>query len=146
MTTTALSLDEIVISRLEPGIKPESTTALHEAILQEQRLTGRALKLVAKRLPRQIVAGAIGINTSNLSKLYYRKRLSRVQSERISDLTATWSELNDVFMHDDNALNEWLHSKLPALSGRPPAKLLETIVGRKALREILNRLRYADFS
>lgn len=146
MTTTALSLDEIVISRLTPGKKLESTSALGEAILKEQRLTGLTLKLVANQLPRQVVAEAIGIKSTNLSKLYHRKRLSRIQSERISDLTAIWSEMNDVFMQDSNVLNEWLHSKLSALGGRKPTNLMKTLAGRKALREVLNRLKWGDLS
>ncbi|TKB46489.1 DUF2384 domain-containing protein [Ferrimonas sediminicola] len=146
MADTSLTLDEIVISRLESGKKSELSSALGEAMLQELRLKGCTLKCVANTLPRQIVARAIGVNNSNLHKLYRRKRLSRVQSERISDLTAFWAEMNGIFMHDDLVLDEWLNSKLPALGGLSPMQMMETLPGRKALREILNRLQYGDFS
>lgn len=140
----AMTLDDIVLSRIEGAAN--STSALSEAILAEQRLTGSILRRVAQTLPRNVVAGTIEVNATNLSKLYSRKHLSRVQSEDISDLTALWAEMNEVFMNDASTLQDWIHSHQPALSGRAPVELMETLSGRKALREILNRIRYGDYS
>ncbi len=144
MAQVDLTLDDIVLSRLESDY--EMINPLLEATLEEQRLAGQTLRSIVKRIPREVVAKTIDVNSTNLAKLYKRKHLSRVQSEDISDLTSLWAEMNEVFMHDDKTLTEWLHAALPALNGRMPAELIQTLAGRKAVREVLNRLRYGDFS
>lgn len=146
MANPPLNLSEMVVSRLDFDTHTEPRSALNEALLEEMHLDGNTLKRVAITLPRQIVARAIEVDSSELHKLYRRKRLSKLQSEKISDLTALWAQLNVVFAHDSQAMHEWLNAELPALRGRSPSQLMETLSGRKALRETLNRLQYGDFS
>ena len=146
MSQTDLTLDDIVLSRLDVDREGIVASPLMEATLDEQRLEGATLRIVVKSIPRDVVAKAIDVQSSNLAKLYTRKFLSRVQSEDISDLTATWVEMRNVFMGDRELLNEWLMTPLPSLNGRAPKELLQTLAGRKVLREQLNRLCYGDFS
>ncbi|OEE38329.1 hypothetical protein A1QO_02820 [Vibrio genomosp. F10 str. ZF-129] len=146
MAQADMTLDDIVISRLDSSRQATSSSWLAEATLDEQRLAGHTLRVVVKTIPRDLVAHTIDVSPSNFSKLYKRKHLSRVQSEDISDLTATWAEMRDIFMNQDKLIAEWLDSPLPSLNGRKPSDLLQTLVGRKVLREQLNRLRYGDFS
>lgn len=49
-------------------------------------------------------------------------------------------------MGDSELIDEWLNDALPSLDGRAPIELVQTLAGRKALREVLERLRYGDFS
>ncbi|MCG9579815.1 MbcA/ParS/Xre antitoxin family protein [Vibrio tubiashii] len=146
MSQTAVTLDEIVLSRLDVDHEAIVASPLMEATLDEQRLEGTTLRVVVKAIPREVVAKTIDVQATNLAKLYKRKYLSRVQSEDISDLTATWAEMRNVFMGDVELLNEWLMTPLPSLNGRPPRELLQTLAGRKVLKEQLNRLCYGDFS
>ncbi len=140
------TLDDVVLSRIGTGSTEARVSYLAEATLQEPRLAGKTLRAVAKAIPREVVARSIDINVTNLSKLYSRKHLTRVQSEDISDLTALWQEMNEVFMGDGETLREWLADPLPALNGRAPKELMQTLPGRKALREILDSLRQGDFA
>lgn len=110
------------------------------------RLAGQTLRIVVKTIPREVVAKTIDVSSSNLSKLYARKHLTTPQSQDISDLTAFWAEMRDVFMGDSELIDEWLNDALPSLDGRAPIELVQTLAGRKALREVLERLRYGDFS
>ncbi|GIB17400.1 DUF2384 domain-containing protein [Vibrio cholerae] len=142
----SVSLDEIVLSRLSPDFEVHNTSALEEAMLDEPRLRGQTLRVVTQNISRDVVAKAIDVDRTNLSKLYSRKLLSRVQSEDISDLTLLWAEMRDVFDNNDAQLKEWLNASLPALNGRAPVDFMHSLAGRKALRDILNRLTYGDFS
>ena len=146
MSNATMTLDDIVLSRISNPENVIITSALNQAMFREPRITGKTRKAVARHIPRVVVADTIEVNNSNLSKFYQRKFLSRVQSEDISDLTELWAEMMDVFMEDEEDLREWLGDGLPALNGRAPIELMATLYGRKALREILNRMRYGDFS
>ncbi|NOI66680.1 MbcA/ParS/Xre antitoxin family protein [Vibrio sp. 99-8-1] len=140
------TLDSIVLSRFEENYDIDSVPLLTEATLKEPRLAGQTLRIVVKTIPREVVAKTIDVSSSNLSKLYARKHLTIPQSQDISDLTAFWAEMRDVFMGDSELIDEWLNDALPSLDGRAPIELVQTLAGRKALREVLERLRYGDFS
>ncbi|GAA5213718.1 MbcA/ParS/Xre antitoxin family protein [Corallincola platygyrae] len=146
MDNESQTLDQIVISRLQPATEKRIVSALEEAILMEQQLTGSTLKYVISVIPHQIVARALDLKVASLGALCQRKFLSRIYSGHISDLTALWSEMNEIFMEDQPLLTEWLNSKLPALNGHTPQDLITTLAGRKTLREVLNRFRHGDMS
>lgn len=146
MSHVNMTLDDIVLSRLGAEQDAVVTAPLLEATLDEPRLVGNTLRVVVKTIPRELVAKTINVNSTNLSKLYKRKYLSRPQSEDISDLTAIWAEMRCVFMYDDELLDEWLNTSIPSLNGRSPIELVQSLSGRKVLREQLNRLCHGDFS
>ena len=108
MSNATMTLDDIVLSRISNPENVIITSALNQAMIREPRITGKTLQAVARHIPRVVVADTIEVNNSNLSKLYQRKFLSRVQSEDISDLTELWAEMMDVFMEDEEDLREWL--------------------------------------
>lgn len=147
MTSAELSLDDIVLRRItNDSYEPQLVSPLIEVLLDEPRLVGRTLSQITKIIPKEIVAGVIDVNDSNLPKLYVRRYLSRTQSESISDLAILWAEMRMVFRYNSAALALWSDSRLPVLNARKPKELMLTLPGRKVLRDLLARMRDGDFS
>lgn len=133
-----------MVKRLISGANPKDFSPLTQAVLLRHPLSGSTLKLVAERVSRGLVAAAIGISASNLSKLYKRE-LSQTQSEEVVSLTTLWAELKEFFGGDMEMLNSWLDEPVPALEGTPRS-LMSTFAGRRAIETYLDRVRYGDYS
>jgi putative toxin-antitoxin system antitoxin component (TIGR02293 family) len=120
-------------------------TSIEIARLVHKGMSGAYLQRLCLRIPRQVLADTLGAEVSNFSK-FYKRTLSKVQTDEINDLTLVWSELRDFFDNDDALINEWLKTPSPALSGAEPMELLSTIVGRQTLRKNLDAMRYGEFA
>lgn len=120
-------------------------TSIEIARLVRKGMEGAYLQRLCLRIPRQVLAETLGAEVSNFSK-FYKRTLSKVQTDEINDLTLVWSELRDFFDNDDALINEWLKTPSPALSGAEPIELLSTIVGRQTLRKNLDAMRYGEFA
>ncbi len=126
------------------GVVP-SATSIDMARMVLRGMDGAYLQRLSERIPRQLLADTLGTETSNFSK-FYRRTLSKVQTDEINDLTLIWSELCCFFEDDAELLSEWLNTPIPALSGAEPMELLTTIVGRQSLRQTLLAMRYGEFA
>ena len=122
-----------------------STSNIDIARMVQRGMDGAYLQRLCERIPRQLLADTLGAETSNFAK-FYKRWLSKVQTDQINDLTLIWSELCSVFEDDSELLDEWLNTPIPALSGAAPIELLTTIVGRQSLRQTLLAMRYGEFA
>lgn len=84
MTTPILTLDSLILARIEPNTAFVNVSVLSEAMIEEPRINGQTLRVVAKKLPRDVVANTIDVASTNLSKLYSRKFLSRTQNLKLN--------------------------------------------------------------
>jgi len=55
------------------------------------------------------------------------------------------TEITLFFANDEQMINQWLTSAMPALGGRVVRDLIKTNDGRKEVRAILEVMRYGDF-
>jgi hypothetical protein len=133
---------EITVVRSAPS---KLLTSIEIARLVHKGMDGAYLQRLCERIPRKVLADTLGAEASNFSK-FYKRTLSKVQTDEINDLTLVWSELCDFFDDDDELIDEWLKTPAPALSGAEPIELLSTIVGRQTLRKSLDAMRYGEFA
>ena len=148
VTTPINSLDEVIIRRISQRShhRPQVILSLSEEVyFLNMGISGATLKSVAGIIPRSIVLQAVGTDTTNLSKLYRRKHLATWQSDSINHLSITWLEITDFFEQNNEDINEWLSTSLPALEGATPESLMGTMTGRQAISACLNTMRYGDF-
>ncbi len=94
---------------------------------------------------RELFVSILGVQSSNLSRLYKRKRLDKVNSESILDLLRLIHEAFRVFEDSDKA-NEWLETPVPALGNAAPLDLCDTFEGRELVRSALRKIEYGEFS
>lgn len=94
---------------------------------------------------RELFISILGVQSSNLSKVYRRKRLNKNDSESVLDFLRVFRYATDVF-EDAEKANEWLETKVPALGGKRPIELCDTFEGRELVRAALCSIEYGDFS
>lgn len=109
-------------------------------------ISGEKLKAIIQLTgEKDLIARAIGINSSQLYKSYHVKRLP-------SQVTADLVETLRVFVRVVNIYNsvslakEWIHSQIPALGGQIPANILHTTDGRADVEQILRKLELGDYA
>jgi len=54
--------------------------------------------------------------------------------------------LKDLFDGDEQIMGHWLEAPVPALEGKTPRDLMETIAGRKVLESYVEKLKRGDYS
>jgi uncharacterized protein (DUF2384 family) len=116
-----------------------------EAMMLTPGISGSTLKFVTQHIPRDIVIRTVGSDSTNIAKLFRKKHLSKSISDDVNDLTRLWQELNTFFEGDQEMLSEWICTNLPALEGEKPETLMDSFVGRNAIKKCLNKMRYGDF-
>jgi len=94
---------------------------------------------------RELLTRVLNVSTSNLSRVYARKRLAVNQSEAVLD-TLRVLEKSDQTFEDQAIATQWLRTPVSALGGVAPNELLDTFEGRKMVTEVLNKIAYGDFS
>lgn len=110
-----------------------------------QGVHGNCLRRLSGTIPRAILSDTLGIDLSSLAKIYHRK-LSRLETEQINDLSLLWYELRDFFEDDERLMKTWLSSPTPILTGIAPQTLMSTIIGRQILRGRISAMQEGNFT
>lgn len=105
---------------------------------------GDVLKRVVEHIPKVVVYGAVGTDSTNFSKMVRRERLTGRVTEELNDLTRLWAELRQFFNWDDELVKEWIEQKLPALDGAAPIELMSSQAGREIVKQQLDAMRFGD--
>ena len=67
------------------------------------------------------------------------------QSEALLDTLPVFFRAASVFESPERA-REWLETELPALGGRRPVDLCDTVGGRRLVEDAIRRIQHGDFS
>jgi len=111
-----------------------------------QGITGQLVRRTAAAYDcRELLTRVLSVSSSNLSRVYARKRLAVNQSEAVLD-TLRVLEKSDQTFEDQAIASQWLRTPVSALGGVAPNELLDTFEGRKMVAEVLNKIAYGDFS
>lgn len=115
--------------------------------LVREGVPGYVLRKAVQALPadRDVFVRLLETDSGNLHRFYKRKSLSRGQGEEVLDTLKLYIEAAKVFA-DREIAQEWLHSKVPALSGSRPVDLFDTFAGRNMVRQVLRKISYGEFS
>ncbi|MBY3789359.1 MULTISPECIES: antitoxin Xre/MbcA/ParS toxin-binding domain-containing protein [Photobacterium] len=110
-------------------------------------LSGKVIKWAVSAMPKQkeVIVKALGTTSGNLSRLYSKTALDKHQTEEILDVLKLYVEVCDVFGSTKKA-DLWLSISVPALQGEKPIDLMDTFIGRKMVRETVNKIRFGEFS
>ncbi|MEO0801068.1 MAG: antitoxin Xre/MbcA/ParS toxin-binding domain-containing protein [Cyanobacteria bacterium J06642_2] len=94
---------------------------------------------------RELFVRLLDTTSANLSRFYRKKTLTRADSEDVLDTLRVFQEAVTVF-EDEEIAREWLHTRIPALTGERPIDLFDTSEGRSLVRESLRAIEYGEFS
>ena len=144
---TTIDLFDTFTSRVEENkeLVPTGDPVLYVQTLHSG-VKGRVLSRIVKHIPKPVVLDTVGTDSTNYSKLVKRAKLSAHQTEELEDLTTLWHEMRLFFEWDEELLNEWVSSSLNALGGTKPSELLGSGYGRKIIRQVIEEMKYGDFS
>lgn len=95
---------------------------------------------------RELFSRLLNTDVSNLSRFYRQEKLSRPIGEGILDTLRVFKLALSVYENDAEMALEWLHTKIPALSGEIPIDLLDTFEGRRMVKDCLLVMEYGDFT
>lgn len=117
----------------------------YSAIIQSG-ITGERLKTITQLTgEKDLIARAIGINSSQLYTSFNAKRLPPQVTANLVDTLRVLVQVMNIY--DSVYLaKEWINSQIPALGGQVPANILHTADGRKIVQQILRKLELGDFS
>ncbi|AKO77482.1 hypothetical protein EN12_20130 [Vibrio cholerae] len=121
-------------------------SSLNTALLLTQGLNGKIIKALSNIIPKDMLAKTLSVSQTNLSNQYRKKELDKTQSEATVEFLHIWSELMILFGDDTELVKEWLVGKKRPLCGKAPVDLMDIAVGRKAVLEMIDRIKMGDFS
>ena len=101
----------------------------------------RAVKIFDNR---ELIVRILGTTSSNLSRYYRVKKMSRGDSEEMLDIIRLYNQAVHVF-GDMEKTKEWIKTSVPALAGEKPEALLDTFEGRKWVSQVLRKIEYGEF-
>jgi len=138
--------DELFALRLsEKRTSYMSLLRIHR-LMSFSKASGSTLRSITTIIPKDLIADTLEISPQNLSKLYQRKSLSRTQTEQLEGLTYLWGKIQqELFIDDQQMMQRWLDTPVPALDGEKPKSLMGTITGRKLVEQYLQKLSYGDY-
>ena len=107
-------------------------------------VSGETVKRAVKVLEnRDLLVRILGTTSSNLSRYYRVKRMTRVDSEEMLDTIRLYGQAVEVF-GDLETAKEWIKTPLPALSGERPEDLFDTFEGRRWVAQVLRKIEYGE--
>ena len=101
----------------------------------------RAVKVFENR---ELFVRLLGTTSSNLSRYYRVKKMSRIDSEEMLDTIRLYGQALRVFGEMEKA-KEWIQTPLPVFSGARPESLFDTFEGRNWVSQALRKIEYAEF-
>lgn len=110
-------------------------------------VAGSVVESTVKTLPdqRSVICRALGTTSGNLHRLYKRKALDKQQSEEMLDILSVYSAAYELY-DDMGTATELLNTPVPALNNQKPSDLLDTFMGRRLVKEMLNKMAWGEFS
>ncbi len=109
-------------------------------------ISGEVVKRAVKVFDnRELIVRILGTTSSNLSRYYRVKKMSRVDSEEMLDTIRLYSQAVRVFGNMDKT-KEWMKTLIPALAGEAPEALLDTFEGRNWVSQVLRKIEYGEFT
>ena len=100
---------------------------------------------IAELGERELFIRLLNTTSANLSRVYRKKALTRIDSEEVLDTLRMYQEAVTVF-EDQHVVQAWLHTSIPALAGECPVDLCDTFEGRALIRDSLRAIEYGEFS
>ena len=108
-------------------------------------ISGDVVKKAVKVLDnRDLIVRILGTTSSNLSRYYRVKRMSRGDSEEMLDTIRLYNQAIHIFGDMEKAI-AWIKTSIPALSGETPEAMLDTFEGRKWVAQLLRKIEYGEF-
>ena len=101
----------------------------------------RAVKIFENR---ELFVRLLGTTSSNLSRYYRVKKMSRIDSEEMLDTIRLYGQALRVFGEMEKA-KEWIQTPLPVFSGARPESLFDTFEGRNWVSQTLRKIEYGEF-
>ena len=101
----------------------------------------RAIKVLDNR---ELFVRILDTTSSNLSRYYRVKKLSRADSEETLDTIRLYAQAVSVFGDLEKA-KEWLRMPVPALAGEKPEALFDTFEGREWVSQVLRKVEHGEF-
>ncbi len=92
-----------------------------------------------------ILSKILGVSLSDVAHVYHCKKLGSDTSEELLDAMRIFVLATDVFGNKDIA-REWLNTRVPALNNERPLDLFDTFEGRKWVSQVLNAIKWGEFS
>jgi uncharacterized protein (DUF2384 family) len=109
-------------------------------------ISGHVLKQALEYFDRkQIFARALSTNVAGLEAYCGEKPLDRQRSEVVLDTMRILDKVQRIWGSDEASQN-WLHSKVPALGGAVPAEMFDSYEGRRWVAQVVKKIEYGDFS
>lgn len=121
-------------------------TDLEKALALTHGVQGAFIKFLASIVPKEFVARLLDVSLTNLSNQYRRKELSKTQSESVIDFVHIWSELMVLFKDQNELVTEWLRKPKRPLMNKAPIELMDSASGRRSVLDMIERIKYGDFS
>ncbi|MFS1427307.1 antitoxin Xre/MbcA/ParS toxin-binding domain-containing protein [Vibrio splendidus] len=121
-------------------------SSLNTALLLNQGINGKIIKALSNIIPKDMLARILSVSQTNLSNQYRKKELDKSQSEATVEFLNIWSELMTLFGDDVDLVKEWLVGKKRPLCDKAPVELMDIASGRKAVLEMIDRIKTGDFS
>lgn len=94
---------------------------------------------------RDLFVRILDTTSSNLSRYYRVKKLSRADSEETLDTLRLYGKAVNVFGNLEKA-KEWIRTPAPALAGERPEALFDTFEGREWVSQVLRKIEYGEFT
>mgnify|MGYP003389291391 FL=1 len=112
-----------------------------------QGISGSLVKRALDTMPNQrmVFCRALGTTSNNLSRFYGRKPLSSQHSEEVLDVLWVYSMAYSLYEDLATAV-ELLNTPLPALNNEKATDLLDTFLGRKMVKDVLNKMQWGEFT
>ena len=109
--------------------------------------SGSVVESTANLLPelRGVMCRALGTTSRNLRSLYRRETLNKQQSEIMLDILSVYNAAYELY-DDMGTARDLLNTRNPALNNQKPSDLLDTFMGRRLVKEVLNKIAWAEFS
>ena len=128
------------------GLPAEAFTNQAEFIrYSREGIPGDVVKRAVEVLGnRDLFVRILDTTSSNLSRYYRRKKMSRVDSEETLDALRLYGQAVMVFGSLEKA-GEWIRTPLPALAGDRPEALFDTFEGRHWIAQALRKIEYGEF-
>jgi putative toxin-antitoxin system antitoxin component (TIGR02293 family) len=128
------------------GLPPDALTnqvkyihAVREGISGE--VVKRAVKILGNR---DLFVRLLDTTSSNLSRYYRIKNMSRVDSEEMLDTIRLYDQAYRLF-GDMDKTKEWIQTPLAVFNGERPEALFDTFEGRNWISRVLRKIEYGEF-
>ncbi len=110
-------------------------------------ISGKVVKWLVQESPEQRIPiiQALSTTSGNLSRFYNKKSLSKQQTEEVLDILKIHVLAAEIF-GDVGLSKEWMAMTIPALDGSRPLDLLDTFIGRSMISEVLEKIKWGEFS